>query len=388
MLRSAATDAFVLSDQRRERRYRRVKVPAFKRHEPPAQRRKVGAGGVATRARQILHQARAKTKRAVIAQNRLGQDDMQIGEPGTRTRQSAGPKVIYRAPGGGVARMARQLRTPQERCAVGHLLLRPAAVPVQRDGVAILPQCLRPVASPEFEQGKMPAQMAVESPVAWIGCQPGRQETAAGLRFATLVTDMGETMRGVSVFPVQHHGSLDFRASSGELTILGEGGGVIGEEPIIVAVMRGETVHQYRDLTLLADAAGAADQAVRIGGAGDHQRVTRPCRQMGVQGGDRVVGSPRECEVEEPDMPRFAFRQIGCRVLGCREGCAGLDGFAFPHQDLRLAGMRKGEAGIGGQSAVKGLDRTRIERQRQIVALPVGVPRGAGGGGERKVVAV
>ena len=50
--------------------------------------------------------------------------------------------------------------------------------------------------------------------------------------------------------------------------------------------------------------------------------------------------------------------------------------------------MGQGETGIGGDGAVKGLDRAGIEGQRQIAALDVGVPRGGGCGGHRKVVAV
>ena len=50
--------------------------------------------------------------------------------------------------------------------------------------------------------------------------------------------------------------------------------------------------------------------------------------------------------------------------------------------------MGQGKTGVGGDGAVKGLDRAGVEGQRQIAALNVGVPRGGGGGGQGKVVAV
>jgi hypothetical protein len=57
---------------------------------------------------------------------------------------------------------------------------------------------------------------------------------------------------------------------------------MVGEEPEIVAVMRGEAVHHHRDLVLLPDAAGSTDQAVWVRGSGEHQCVARPFGQMRV----------------------------------------------------------------------------------------------------------
>jgi hypothetical protein len=67
-------------------------------------------------------------------------------------------------------------------------------------------------------------------------------------------------------------------------------------------------VQHYRDLVLLADPSGRTNQAVWVGGSGEHQRVARPCRQMLVQGGDRVVGPAREHQVEESDVTGLARR--------------------------------------------------------------------------------
>jgi hypothetical protein len=84
--------------------------------------------------------------------------------------------------------------------------------------------------------------------------------------------------------------------------------GMVGQEPKIVAVMRGEAVQQHRDLVLLADTARRTNQAVRVGGSGEHQRIARPCRQMLVQGGDRGVGPAREHQIEESNVTDLACR--------------------------------------------------------------------------------
>ena len=47
--------------------------------------------------------------------------------------------------------MARQLRTPQECCTVGHPLLRPAGMPLERDRVVIALPCCGPIARGQLE---------------------------------------------------------------------------------------------------------------------------------------------------------------------------------------------------------------------------------------------
>ena len=118
---------------------------------------------------------------------------------------------------------------------------------------------------------------------------------------------MGKAMRSVRVVWVRRDRALDLRSGRRELPILGQRHGVIRHEPEIIAVMRGETVHQLGDLVFLSDTPGAADQAVRIGGRRDHQRIARPCREVRVQGSDRGVGPAPEYKIEEPDVTGFAF---------------------------------------------------------------------------------
>ena len=212
----------------------------------------------------------------------------------------------------------------------------------------------------------MPAQMTVEKSIARIGGEPGGQIGARRLRFAALVADMGEPVRAMRVVRVQRHRPLDLRPGRRELSILGQRHRVIGQEPVIVAVMRGEAVHQLGDLVLLPDPAGAADQAVRVRGNGNHQRIARPRRQMRVHGGDRGVGLAREDKVEKRDMAGLPLGQAGGHFLGRRQGRPRRRDIAFPHQHLGLAGMGQGKTGVGGDGAVIGLDRAGVEGQRQL----------------------
>ena len=158
--------------------------------------------------------------------------------------------------------------------------------------------------------------MTVEKSVARIGGEPRGQKGAGRVPLATLVTDMRERVRTMRVVRVGRHGSLDLRPGGCKLSVLGERHRMMGQEPKIVAVMRGEAVQQHRDLVLLPDTAGRTNQAVRVRGSGEHQRVARPCRQMLVQGSDRRVGPAREHQVEESDVAGLARRQTNGHVLG------------------------------------------------------------------------
>ncbi|MNC90040.1 hypothetical protein D3C83_60810 [compost metagenome] len=100
----------------------------------------------------------------------------------------------------------------------------------------------------------MPAQTPVERAIARIRGEPRRKEIAAAVRIAALVADVRDTMRAVGVLRVEHHGSFDLWARLRDAAVLAERDRVIGEEPVIVAVVRSETVQQRRDLALLSDA--------------------------------------------------------------------------------------------------------------------------------------
>ena len=172
MLRAAAADAFVFPCERRKRLDRAGKIPAFERREAARQRRKIRAGRVTPISRQLLYFASAGVERGVISRHSLCQDDVQIGQPVPWPRQGAVRIIVQFVPGSGVARMSCELGTPQKRGPVGDFLLRPAAVPVERDGVLIQPQRLRPITGLDVAEREMPAQMAMEKAVARIGGQP------------------------------------------------------------------------------------------------------------------------------------------------------------------------------------------------------------------------
>jgi hypothetical protein len=95
---------------------------------------------------------------------------------------------------------------------LGNFLLRPAAVPVERDGVPIQPRRLCPFASLDFTEREMPAQMPIEKAVARIAVSHVDRKGAGRVELATLVTDMGEAMRTVYVVRVRGQGLLDLFA--------------------------------------------------------------------------------------------------------------------------------------------------------------------------------
>src|ERR1700751_4885942 len=95
---------------------------------------------------------------------------------------------------------------------------------------------------------------------------------------------MGEAMRAVGVVRVRGQGLLDLLPSQRELSILGQPHRMIGKEPIIVAVMWGEAVHQRRDLVFLSDV-GRARRSRRWGSR--HWR--RPARRAAMPPDGRIT---------------------------------------------------------------------------------------------------
>ncbi len=139
MLRAATANAFVFLCERRERLNRRRKILLFERDEAARQGRKVRAGRVMPVSRELLHLARTGVQRDVIAHDSLCQDDVQVGEPVPRSRQCAVRVAVQRAPSRNVARIAGEFGSPQKRRPIRHFLLRPAAVPVERERVPVQP---------------------------------------------------------------------------------------------------------------------------------------------------------------------------------------------------------------------------------------------------------
>ena len=139
---------------------------------------------------------------------------------------------------------------------------------------------------------------------------------------------------------------------------------MVGEKPVIVAVMRRETVHQLRDLVLLSDPAGAADHTVGIRGGRDHQRIARPAVEMGMQSADRGFGPARERQVEEPDMTGLARWQTGGHVFRRRQAARAAAALPSRISTWALPAWQ-GEARVSGEGAIKRLDRARIYGERR-----------------------
>jgi hypothetical protein len=152
VLRAATANAFVFFCERGERLDRRGKIPVFEGREAARQGRKVRAGRVTPFARQFLHLASTEVERGVIAHDSLCQDDVQVGERAARPRQCDVCVAVQRAPSRLVARLTGEFGAPQKSCSIRHFQLRPAAVPLKREGVPIQPQRLCPVAGLDFAQ--------------------------------------------------------------------------------------------------------------------------------------------------------------------------------------------------------------------------------------------
>src|SRR5918996_601518 len=99
--------------------------------------------------------------------------------------------------------MAGKLGPPQEGRPVGDFLLRPAAMAVEGDGVAIEPRRFGPIAGLDLEKREMPAEMAVEKALPRISGEPRGQEGARRLQIAALVTDVSDAVRAMRIVRVR-----------------------------------------------------------------------------------------------------------------------------------------------------------------------------------------
>src|SRR5258708_2110972 len=123
VLRAATANAFVFPRERRKRLDRTGKIPAFERRESARQCGKVRTRRVTPFSRQCLDLASTSVEGGFVAHDGLRQEDMQIGEPVAWPRQRVVRVPMQRAPGRGVARMAREFGAPQECSSIGNFLL-------------------------------------------------------------------------------------------------------------------------------------------------------------------------------------------------------------------------------------------------------------------------
>ena len=205
MLRAAAADTLVLAGKGSQRLDCRCEIPPFERGEAARQRRQVGAGGIAPGSGECLDLPIARLERRIVTHHGMRQDDVQVGEPTGRPRQFLARIIVHDAPGGFVARMVGEFGPPQKCARIRHLLLRPAAMAAEFDGVAVKLLCLLQMAECDFDQRQMPAQMTVEEAIARILGEPRQQKGPRGIGFAAFVADMGKPMRPMRVLRVQRH---------------------------------------------------------------------------------------------------------------------------------------------------------------------------------------
>ena len=142
------------------------------------------------------------------------------------------------------------------------------------------------------------------------------------------------------------------------------------------------------------DRAIAADPGFALAHAGKAQVLMREGNVTAARAAlsaakEVAAGLPaREHKIEETDVTSLALRQTDSRVLGRPQGHPCCRDVALSHQYLGLTGMGQGKTGVGGDGAVKGLDRAWVKGQRQIAALDVGVTRRLGVSAQSEVVSV
>jgi hypothetical protein len=105
---------------------------------------------------------------------------------------------------------------------------------------------------------------------------------------------------------------------------------------------------------------------------------------MLVDGGDCRLGLSARTQIENCDMACLAFGDARNQFLCRPESRARPRDIAFAHQHLGLAGVRQGETGLGGDGAVIGRQRARVEGQRPLAGVDIGVSRRGRRRGQRE----
>ena len=229
----------------------------------------------------------------------------------------------------------------------------------------------------------MPVQVAVHTAEAGVAGQPVADERDPFIGVTIFVADMRVGMRDRPVVPIAREGALDDTPSLGVPAGFRDRHAVMGAEPPVVAVCRGEPVEERRQFLNAAGAARNADEAELVGGGGEDHRVGGPA--FGV-GADRGEGITVEQHLKHADMAGLAL--VGGACGGSGNGLPRGRYLAAELQQPRFAGMRQGEVRIGLDCPIERATCTGIEGQQQIAGLSVGFRRGVGLSGQRKAVAV
>jgi hypothetical protein len=157
VLRAATANTLVLLRERRQRFDRAGKIAGFEGREAPDQRGKVRARRVTPLSGQLLYLTSTGIARRIIYHDSLHEQHMQISEPIARPWQCAVRIGVQPALRRGVARLTGEFGAPQKRRSIGDFLLRPAAVPVERDRIQVQSQRFCPIAGLDFTERQVPA---------------------------------------------------------------------------------------------------------------------------------------------------------------------------------------------------------------------------------------
>ena len=182
-------------------------------------------------------------------------------------------------------------------------------------------------------------------------------------------------MRSPGVLGVLGEGSFDLWAGGLSLSILRKRHAMMGREPPIVAITRGEPLQQVEERPFLPGAAGVADQAVGERRSAEHQDIA-PGIQVRRQCGKRRFGITHGKQAEKCDVADFALGQPDHEGIGRRHRhacCRCLPAFL---QRVSLGGMGEGKAGVSGDGTIERLDRTGVHGQLGVTAFCIGIPRG------------
>ena len=201
-------------------------------------------GGVTALGGEFFHPLRTRRQRVRIAARGFRQRDVPIGERHAGIGEMLVREIPHDPPIVRCGRETGKFRAPQERRAIHQREERrhdarpgrddPPEHLVGRVGIARL----------QGTQRQMPTDMPVHQPVTRVIRQPGFDEGPGRRLMLVLVTDMRQGVRPDGVGGMFRHRTLNLLPGACVLPGFGQGEGVIGGEPPIVAIMRRQPLRQ------------------------------------------------------------------------------------------------------------------------------------------------
>ena len=170
-------------------------------------------------------------------------------------------------------------------------------------------------------------------------------------------------VRRPGVGGVLREGALDLRAGGCVVAVLGQRHAVVGGEPGVVAVVRGEAVQQGEQVRFWP---ARPELPIRplVKAVVPRTRASRGHSSRWVwtrgQGGFGVAGDQQG---EIGDVAGFAGGRLGGEGVGGGYGLARRGGVAAFQQRVGAGGVREGEGGVGCDGAVEGVDGAGVHGQ-------------------------